>query len=100
MKHLLRSVCGADHDVVDYYRYYGEPILKGERYLHTFIAEQNEQIVGMGSVWTKLVHPHSAYIGIHVDPQHQAHGIGAALWGSACCRVRAVPALSAANRHL
>jgi len=79
VEHLLGSVWGADDNAVVYYRY-GEPSEDGERYLHTLIAEQNEQIVGMGSVWTKLVHPHSAYIGIHVAPQHQAHGIGGALW--------------------
>ncbi len=70
VEHLLHNVWGADHDALAYYRY-GVPVDDGERYMHTVVAEYDEQIVGMGSVWTKLVHPHTAYIGIHVDPQHK-----------------------------
>lgn len=79
VEHLLRNVWGTANDALAYYRY-GKPREDDKRYLRTLVAKQDGEIVGMGSVWTKLVHPHSAYIGIHVDPQHQAHGVGAALW--------------------
>jgi GNAT superfamily N-acetyltransferase len=100
VEHLLHRVWSTAPDAIPYYRY-SEPI-KDERYLHTLVAEHDGQIVGMSSVWKNKFHPHSAYIGIHVDPRHQAQGVGAALWNrliAECAPARRLPLQTATYEH-
>jgi len=98
VEHLLHRVWSTTPDALPYY-HYGHPI-EDERYLHTLVAVLDEQIVGMGSVWKNKFHPHSAYMGIHVDPRHQAQGVGAALWNrliAQCAPCRHLPLQTATN---
>lgn len=100
VEHLLRSVWSTSPNAVVYYRY-GEPS-NSERYGRTLVAHHGEQIVGMGSVWKNMFHPHSAYIGIHVALQHQAHGIGSALFHrliAECELCQRLPLQTATDEH-
>lgn len=101
LEQALRAVWGSNDDAIAYYRY-GEATNEADRYLLTLVAEQDEQFVGMGSVWTNRFHPHSAYIGINVTPAFQKRGIGTALWKhliAECAPCQRLPLQTATDEH-
>jgi GNAT superfamily N-acetyltransferase len=79
LTHLLRTLWGDDPTANAYYRF-GPASSPGAAFLHTIVAEHDGHIAGFGSLWTNRMHPYSLYIGVNVHPDHQARGIGAAIY--------------------
>lgn len=46
----------------------------------TFLAIENENLIGIGSLWKNSIHPYREYIGIYIHPDYRKKGIGRELF--------------------
>ncbi|WP_110513666.1 GNAT family N-acetyltransferase [Herpetosiphon llansteffanensis] len=65
---LMQQCWPDDPDTIAYYRI-------GEQSELTLCAWQEQQLVGISSLWNNRFHPQHCYIGIHVQPTYQQTGI-------------------------
>lgn len=57
-------------------------LIWGEESEMTFLTVDKDEVVGIGSLWKKSIHPYRDYIGIYVKPNYRNKGIGQALYDS------------------
>lgn len=77
---LLRGIWGADDVTIGYYKFGSDSLEGDRRYLRALVAEQAGGLLGLGSIWTNLMHPFYLYVAVHVHPDCQMRGIGTALY--------------------
>ena len=46
----------------------------------TFLSIENENLIGIGSLWKNSIHPYREYIGIYIHPDYRKKGIGRELF--------------------
>ncbi|MFD3162894.1 GNAT family N-acetyltransferase [Herpetosiphon sp. NSE202] len=70
---LMQQCWPDDPDTIGYYRIGSQSEL-------TLCAWQQEQLVGIGSLWNNRFHPKHCYVGIHIHPAYQQANIDQLLY--------------------
>ncbi|MER2109655.1 MAG: GNAT family N-acetyltransferase [Desemzia incerta] len=52
----------------------------GKESITTFLAIENDKLIGLGSLWQNSIRPYREYIGIYIDPEYRKKGIGKELF--------------------
>ena len=55
-------------------------LFQGKKALVTFPAIENDNLIGIGSLWKNSIHPYRDYIGIYIHPDYRNKGIGKELF--------------------
>ena len=64
-------------------------LIWGKESITTFLAIENDKLIGLGSLWKNSIRPYREYIGIYIDPEYRKKGIGKELFNQVWVRIGA-----------
>lgn len=69
-----------DQEINDLLQHTSYSLILGEKALTILLAVEEDNIVGIGSLWNNSVHPYRDYIGIYIRPDYRKKGTGKELF--------------------